>query len=87
MEYPINDALPNIEHARDRLLAKIFEFRRGEHSRVVLDDDYEILYAYGSCLIVHHLNLITHYDQHLLQPRSEEKSMFQEKSWRSSTGC
>ncbi|KAF2200828.1 hypothetical protein GQ43DRAFT_449238 [Delitschia confertaspora ATCC 74209] len=28
LAYPLNDVLPNIEHARDRLLAKLFEFRR-----------------------------------------------------------
>jgi len=28
LEYPLNDALPNIDNSRDRLLAKIFHFRK-----------------------------------------------------------
>jgi len=28
IEYPLNDALPNISHTRDRFLSKIFEFRQ-----------------------------------------------------------
>ena len=28
LEYPLNEALPNTEHARDRLLAKIFKYRK-----------------------------------------------------------
>ena len=48
LEYPLNDVLPNVEHARDRLLAKIFEFRRTGLGKVVAtDEDYELLYAYG----------------------------------------
>lgn len=30
LEYPINDAIPNIYNARDRLLTKIFQYRRME---------------------------------------------------------
>ena len=48
LEYPINDSLPNIEHTRDRLLAKIFDFRAhavGEY--FATDEDFELLYAYG----------------------------------------
>ena len=48
LEYPLNDVLPNIEHTRDRLLAKIFEFRRdAEKAGLANDEDYELLYAYG----------------------------------------
>lgn len=48
LEYPLNDVLPNVEHTRDRLLAKIFEFRRTGLGKVVTtDEDYELLYAYG----------------------------------------
>jgi len=48
LEYPLNDVLPNIEHTRDRLLAKVFEFRRSGLGKVVAkDEDYELLYAYG----------------------------------------
>ncbi|KAF2495118.1 hypothetical protein BU16DRAFT_486353 [Lophium mytilinum] len=48
LEYPLNDALPNIEHTRDRLLAKVFEFRKsGEEREKATDEDYELLYAYA----------------------------------------
>jgi gas vesicle protein len=48
LAYPLNDVLPNIEHARDRLLAKLFEFRRtAAASAMTTDDDYELIYAYA----------------------------------------
>jgi hypothetical protein len=48
LEYPLNDALPNIEHTRDRLLAKVFDFRKSKAGRAkARDEDYELLYAYG----------------------------------------
>ena len=48
MAYPLNDVLPNIENARDRLLAKIFDFRKTGLGRdIATDEDYELLYAYG----------------------------------------
>lgn len=51
MEYPINDVLPSIEHSRDRLLARIFEFRRNAAGdSVATDQDYELIYAYGKLL-------------------------------------
>ncbi|KAF4301294.1 ribosomal protein l19 [Botryosphaeria dothidea] len=47
LEYPLNDALPNIEHTRDRLLARIFDFRKnGDKNDIATDEDYELLYAY-----------------------------------------
>lgn len=50
LEYPLNDVLPNVEHTRDRLLAKIFEFRRdSDKASLATDEDYELLYAYGEC--------------------------------------
>lgn len=48
LEFPLNDALPNTEHARHRLLAKIFSYRRKlkvEHDTT--DEDFALLYAYG----------------------------------------
>ena len=49
LEFPLNDALPNTEHARDRLLAKIFKYRRNDKStNGTTDEDYALLYAYGS---------------------------------------
>jgi hypothetical protein len=48
LAYPLNDVLPNIEHTRDRLLAKVFEFRQTGLGKVIAkDEDYELLYAYG----------------------------------------
>lgn len=46
--YPITDAVPNIEHTRDRFLAKLFEFRKGGPNKdMATDEDYELLYAYA----------------------------------------
>lgn len=48
LEYPLNEALPNIDNARDRLLAKIFRFRKDKKDATsVTDQDFELLYAYG----------------------------------------
>lgn len=50
LAYPLNDVLPNVEHTRDRLLAKVFEFRQtGLGKAIAKDEDYELLYAYGKC--------------------------------------
>ncbi|KAF2720092.1 hypothetical protein K431DRAFT_286095 [Polychaeton citri CBS 116435] len=48
LEYPLNDVLPSIEHSRDRLLARLYEFRRQEDGKGdgVAEQDYELLYAY-----------------------------------------
>lgn len=47
LEYPLNDVLPSIDDTRDRLLAKISEFRRTEQGRTLTQEqDYEMLYAY-----------------------------------------
>lgn len=53
LEYPLADALPSTDNARDRLLAKIFQYRKdsaspgteGEEGGLK-DEDYELLYAY-----------------------------------------
>ena len=48
LAYPLNDVLPNIEHTRDRLLAKVFDFRQQDLGKTVAAaEDYELLYAYG----------------------------------------
>ena len=53
LEYPLNEALPNIEHTRDRLLAKIFHFRKEERDGIASrDEDFELLYAYGESTLV-----------------------------------
>ncbi|KAL4885365.1 transcriptional regulator of RNA polII, SAGA, subunit-domain-containing protein [Aspergillus karnatakaensis] len=46
--YPMNDNLPNVEHARDRLLARLFHYRKDPGvSRLSTDEDYSLLYAYA----------------------------------------
>jgi hypothetical protein len=53
LAYPLNDVLPNVEHTRDRLLAKVFEFRQTGLGKVIArDEDYELLYAYGKSSIL-----------------------------------
>lgn len=47
LEFPLNDALPNTDHARDRLLAKIFKYRKTHMHNDSSDEDYAMLYAYG----------------------------------------
>ncbi|MCJ1309391.1 hypothetical protein MMC25_003050 [Agyrium rufum] len=48
LEFPLSDAMPKTDTARDRLLAKIYAFRRNEKvSGGLTDDDYALLYAYG----------------------------------------
>jgi hypothetical protein len=61
LAYPLNDVLPNIEHTRDRLLAKVFEFRRSGLGKVLArDEDYELLYAYAlvTAQLAHDLGII-----------------------------
>lgn len=57
LEYSISgDALPNIEHTRDRLLAKVFAYRRSDAlEQKTSDEDYSLLYTYG--LVTGQLNL------------------------------
>ena len=45
LEYPLTQALPSTEHARDRLLAKIFKYRK--ENRGAKDADFALLYAYA----------------------------------------
>lgn len=48
LEYPLNDVLPSIEHARDRLLARLFHFRRDKDaSYMTTDEDYALPYSFG----------------------------------------
>ena len=59
LEYPISrDALPNIEHTRDRLLARIFDFRRrhkDKQTEETKDEDFGLLYTFA--LMTAQLNL------------------------------
>ncbi|OOF90776.1 hypothetical protein ASPCADRAFT_400506 [Aspergillus carbonarius ITEM 5010] len=51
LEYPLSDVLPSVEHARDRLLARLFHYRKDpEVSRPSTDEDYALLYAYSMIL-------------------------------------
>ena len=48
LEYPLNDALPNTDHTRDRLLARIFLYRKDEAAaNGTTDEDFGLLYAYA----------------------------------------
>lgn len=47
LEYPLNEALPSTDHARDRLLAKIFRFRKEKVDSGATDEDFALLYAYA----------------------------------------
>jgi hypothetical protein len=65
LAYPLNDVLPNVEHTRDRLLAKVFEFRQTGLGKVVAkDEDYELLYAYGESLAL--LQITTSSDTNIM---------------------
>jgi hypothetical protein len=48
LEYPLNDALPNTDHTRDRLLVRIFAYRKDEAAaNGTTDEDFGLLYAYA----------------------------------------
>jgi len=47
LEYPLNEALPSTDHARDRLLAKVFRFRKERVDSGATDEDFALLYAYA----------------------------------------
>lgn len=48
LEFSLNDALPNTDHARHRLLAKIFSYRKKvKIEQQTTDEDFALLYAYG----------------------------------------
>jgi hypothetical protein len=57
LEYPMNDALPNITHSRDRFLAKLFAYRK-QVDQIAKDDDYELLYTYGTSFCTTLLSLV-----------------------------
>ena len=47
LEYPL-DALPSISHSRDRLLAKVFQYRKeAEVASKAQEEDFSLLYAYA----------------------------------------
>ncbi|KAJ5724902.1 hypothetical protein N7493_006630 [Penicillium malachiteum] len=47
LEYPLSDVLPSIDHARDRLLGRIYRYRQDhEVSQLTTDEDCALLYAY-----------------------------------------
>ena len=48
LEFPLSDNLPKTDHARDTLLAKVFEYRKQDTVAAGTDDDdFALLYAYG----------------------------------------
>jgi len=41
-------SLPNVQNTRDRLLAKVFQFRKeNADNRLATDEDFELLYCYA----------------------------------------
>ncbi|KAH6643746.1 Fusaric acid resistance protein-like-domain-containing protein [Boeremia exigua] len=75
LAYPLNDVLPNVEHTRDRLLAKVFEFRQTGLGKVIAkDEDYELLYAYALVTgqLAHDLGIIGQEIEKLYGVLSEE---------------
>lgn len=61
LEFPLNDTMPNTEHARDRLLAKIFCYRKTDGlANEMNDEDFALLYAYGKdvCSILYHPQIL-----------------------------
>lgn len=75
LAYPLNDVLPNIEHTRDRLLARVFEFRQQDLGKTIAtDEDYELLYAYALVTgqLAHDLNVIGQEIEKLYGVLSEE---------------
>lgn len=53
LEYPLNEALPSTHHARDRLLAKMFRFRKNKSmASDTCDADFAVLYAYGKTILL-----------------------------------
>ena len=49
LEFPLNDALPSTDHARDRFLAKIFTYRKNARTADgASEEDFALLYAYGA---------------------------------------
>lgn len=48
LEYPLTDDLPSTVNSRDRLLAKIYHYRKDEAEKGegTKDEDYALLYAY-----------------------------------------
>lgn len=54
LEYPMNDVLPNIDHARDRLLARIFHYRQDRDvSYLTTDEDYALIYSYSELNLIY----------------------------------
>jgi hypothetical protein len=48
LEFPFNDNLPSLQSARDRLLAKIFKYRKDKRKSASLkDEDFALLYAFS----------------------------------------
>ena len=51
LEFPLNDALPNTDNARDRLLVKVFQLRKEmRKSQRLNDEDFALIYAFGEFL-------------------------------------
>lgn len=63
LEYPLSDVLPSIDHARDRLLARIYRYRLDrEASQQTTDEDCALLYAYSKYFLGFWLHAVQYTD-------------------------
>lgn len=84
LEYPLTDAIPTVEHNKDRLLGKIYQFRK-EHTEgdgtevVAVDKDYALLYAYTlvTLQVAAELNKVRNEIEGLFGVLHEESSLLQ----------
>lgn len=54
LEYPLNDVLPSIDHARDRLLARIYRYRQDhEEAQLTRDEDCALVYAFSKFILTY----------------------------------
>jgi hypothetical protein len=80
LEYPMNDSLPNIVHARDRFLAKLFAHRKVVDKSVMpTDKDFELFYAYGLVTgqIQDEIQVISHCIEQLYGVLNEDSLLLQ----------
>jgi hypothetical protein len=86
LEFPLNDALPSTDHARDRLLARIFKYRKNpKNVQITSDEDYALLYAYGMFDLLLYLSILLTSRQHLSRARSRRRSGSLDYRWRDCT--
>lgn len=88
LEYPLTDAIPTVESNKDRLLGKIYQFRKdnmeaalkGDDNNVVVEDkDYALLYAYTlvTLQVAAELNKVRNEIEELFGVLHEEATLLQ----------